>query len=104
MHFVAFHVCHVCQEILQTVFLSGQMSRPKYSSIQEAFAKLLEVDSVEANVMVVPSVSNSPVVLCNVKDVVKDVTVTSSNRPVPTVGVVSISVVLNEVLSNKVSE
>lgn len=69
----------------------------------KAFAKLLEVESVEANVMVVPSVSNSPVVLCNVKDVVKDdVTVTSSNRPVPTVG--AVSVVLNEVLSNKVSE
>jgi len=84
-------------------FLSGQMSRPKYSSIQEAFPKLLEVESVEANVMVVPSVPNLPVVLCNVKDVVKDdVTVTSSNRPVPTAGV--ISVVLNEVLSNKVSE
>lgn len=79
------------------------MSRPKYSSIQEAFPKLLEVESVEANVMVVPSVPNLPVVLCNVKDVVKDdVTVTSSNRPVPTAGV--ISVVLNEVLSNKVSE
>jgi len=73
----------------------------------KAFAKLLEVERLEANVTVVPSVSNSPfAVLCNVKDVVKDdVTVTSSNGPVPTVGVVGVvSVVLNEVLSNKVSE
>ena len=66
-----------------------------YSSIQKAFAKLLAVESVEvgATVMLVPSVSKLPV------------DVTESSSPVPTVGVVwAISVVLNEVLSNKFSE